>query len=230
MFPSFYCERILTVVDACQWDFFSLCGCPSDIVHVIFQMSRLAAEKTKSLGMRFVKFDDAAVAQLENALDSWNHPSSAECFTDEESMQLDRDRMHCSEAWRNGILLYAYRVFRWTAGEVPPMQITSRARDIVDHILACRDDAMISRQALLPLFFAACETRDHSIRRKVIELCSTWDTRTRYHMFQDTVPLLEEVWSEQERRGFENVWWGQIVDAKHRSNTTSPLQQRICFG
>ena len=34
-------------------------------------------------------------------------------------------------------------------------------------------------------------------------------------MFRSTIPLLEEVWAEQDMKGFENVWWGQIVDKQH---------------
>ena len=68
---------------------------------------------------------------------------------------------------------------------------------------------MVSRRALLPLFFAGCELRDQSLRSKIVEFCCIWDRRIRYHMFSNTIPLLEEVWVEQAVKGFENVWWGQ---------------------
>ena len=89
---------------------------------------------------------------------------------------------------------------------------------------------MISRQALLPLFFAGCELRDLSLRKKIVKFCSVWNERTRYHMFNSTIPLLEEVWAEQEAKGFENVWWGQVVDKQHMFESRYSLQRRICFG
>lgn len=194
------------------------------------RLARLSAEKRKSASMRHVMLNNSAVVKIEQALESWGHFSPAMAFRDEESMQQDQDSMHCSEAWRNGLLLYIYRVFWWQPGDNVPMRMLCRARVIVDHVFACRDESMVSRQALLPLFFAGCELRDRSSRRKIVEFCSVWDQRTRYHMFSSTVPLLEEVWAEQERLGFENVWWGQVVDQRHMSECHFPLQMRLCFG
>lgn len=194
------------------------------------QLARLSAEKRKSSSMQYVTFDNTAISEIEQSLESWYHVSPAAAFRDEESMQQDQDGMHCSEAWRNGLLLYIYRVFHWKPATKIPMRIFYRARIILDHVFACRDESMVSRQALLPLFFAGCELRDRSSRRKIVEFCSVWDERTRYHVFSSAVPLLEEVWVEQEIKGFENVWWGQVVDRQHVSDSCSPLQMRLCFG
>lgn len=194
------------------------------------QLARLSAEKRRSSSMRYVLFDTTVISEMEQSLESWRHISPATAFQNEECMQQDLDSMHCSEAWRNGLLLYIYRVFQWKPGDSIPMCIMRRARVIVDHVVACRDESMVSRQALLPLFFAGCELRDLSSRKQIIKLCSLWNERTRYHMFSSTIPLLEEVWAEQEIKGFENVWWGQIVNKQHESDRHSPLQMRLCFG
>jgi hypothetical protein len=180
--------------------------------------------------MLHVTFDTTVISVLEHSLESWCHLSPATVFESEESMQEDQDRMHCSEAWRNGLLLYIYRVFRWKPGDSVPMRILYLARVIVDHVFACRDESMVARQALLPLFFAGCELRDRSTRKKIINCCSIWNERTKYHMFLSAIPLLEEVWAEGEAKGFENVWWGQVVDKQHKSEVCSPLQMRLCFG
>lgn len=193
------------------------------------QLARLSAERRKSSSMQYVTFDTNIILELEQALEFWHHISPATAFHDEEGMQQDLDGMHCSEAWRNGLLLYIYRVFHWEPGSSIPMHILHRARAIVDHIVACRDESMVSRQALLPLFFARCELRDRSLRRKILNFCSVWNERTRYHMFSTTIPLLEEVWAEQETRCFENVWWGQVIDRQHMSESCYPLQRRITF-
>ncbi|KAF7592911.1 hypothetical protein BBP40_012231 [Aspergillus hancockii] len=142
--------------------------------------------------MRYVIFDTTVILELEQSLEFWQHRSPATALRDEKCMQQDQDSMHCSEAWRNGLLLYIYRVFQWEPGSSIPMRILRRARAIVDHVVACRDESMVSRQALLPLFFAGCELGDQSLRKKVINLCSVWNERTRYHMFSSTIPLLRE--------------------------------------
>ncbi|EZF33587.1 hypothetical protein H109_01392 [Trichophyton interdigitale MR816] len=229
VFPYAYPKAVLSKHDGQEWDYFGLCGCPPNLVHIVMQLARLCAEKRKSSSIQCATFD-TMLLEIEQSLESWDHISPATAIQDEESMQQDQDRMHCSEAWRNGLLLYTYRVFRWELGSSVPLPVLYRARAITDHVFACRDKSMVSRQALLPLFFAGCELRDQSLHRKIVEFCCIWDRRTRYHMFSNTIPLLEEVWAGQAAKGFENVWWGQIVDKQHSSQGDHPLQMRLCFG
>ncbi|OOF99639.1 hypothetical protein ASPCADRAFT_138322 [Aspergillus carbonarius ITEM 5010] len=230
VFPSAFFEAAVSNQNDREWDYFSLCGCPLSLVKIVMQLARLGAEKRKASLMQYVTFDTTVVSKLEQSLESWQYVLPDTAFQDEESLQQDLDSMHCSEAWRNGLLIYIYRVFQWDRGSSIPMRILCRARVIMDHVIACRDGNMVSRQALLPLFFAGCELRDLSSRRRILRLCSVWSERTRYHMFSTTIPLLKEVWAEQETKGFENVWWGQIVDRQHSSDGHSPLQMRLCFG
>lgn len=230
VFPYSYFEAVLSNHNDQEWGFFGLCGCPPSLVKIVMQLARLSAEKRKSSSMRYVTLDTTVISEIEQLLESWHHVSPVTAFQGEECMQQDQDSMHCSEAWRNGLLLYIYRVFQWEPRSSIPMRILYRARVIVDHVFACRDESMVARQALLPLFFAGCELRDRSSRKKIVELCSVWNERTRYHMFSSTIPLLEEVWAEQETKGFENVWWGQVVDKQHTSKSRYPLQMRLCFG
>jgi hypothetical protein len=220
-----YFETILQFQDEDKWDYFGLCGCPLPMVKIVMQLARLSAVKKKSLSMQYVTFDNGIVSDIEQSLESWQYGSPPEADEDEESMQQDRDRMHCSEAWRNGLILYIYRVFYWKPGEQTPMRFLSHARVITDHIFASRDDNMINRQALLPLFFAGCELKDQSTRRKITRYCTAWDDKTRYHMFYTTVPLLQQVWAEQEGRGFENTWWGQVVDKQHTNKVPTPVAE-----
>lgn len=193
------------------------------------QVARLSAERQKSPLTPEFAVEDTVISDIEQSLKSWRHIPAATVFRNEEYMHQDLDVMHCSEAWRNGLLLYIFRVFQWEAGSAVPTHITCRARVIVDHVLSCRDDNMMSRQALLPLFFAGCELRDRSMQTGIVKLCAMWDERTRYHMFRSTIPLLEEVWAAQKTKGFENVWWGQVVDKQHNSGA-HPLKVRLCFG
>ncbi|KAI1358112.1 fungal-specific transcription factor domain-containing protein [Xylaria arbuscula] len=197
---------------------------------MVMQLARLSAEKSKATSMRYVKFDDAVISEIEKALESWQHESPPTSLQDEASLHEDMDTMHCSEAWRNGLLLYLYRVFRWEPGEPVSIQATLRARILTDHIFACREDGLVTKQALLPLFFGGCELRDEPTRKKIVRYCAIWDDMTRYHMFNSTIPLLKEVWADQEQKGFDNVWWGQVVDRRHAAESRDALQMRICFG
>ena len=92
-------------------------------VQRVMQLARLASEKQKSFSMRYVAFDVTLVMEIEHALESWCHLSSPAMasslgldYNSEEYIQQDQDRMHCSEAWRLGLLLYIYRVFWWEPG------------------------------------------------------------------------------------------------------------------
>ncbi|KAI0968366.1 hypothetical protein F4678DRAFT_442851 [Xylaria arbuscula] len=230
VFPYSYFEAVVSNCSEKDWDYFRLCGCPLQLVEVVMRLVRLGAEKKKSLSMRYVKFDDTIISDLENLLESWQHVSPPTSFQDEDSMHQDLDTMHCSEAWRNGLLLYLYRVFQWEPGSQVAARAALRARITADHIFACREDNLVAKQALLPLFFAGCELKDESTRRKILRYCALWDDMTRYHMFDSTIPLLKAVWAEQDQRGFDHVWWGQVVDRVHAAESRDTLQMRLCFG
>jgi len=230
VFPYEYFESVLACCDDRFWTFFGLCGCPQSLVVPLVQLAHLAAEKQKSASMRWVVFDSSLISEIEQSLESWSHTSSAMAFDDEENMHQDMDCMHCSEAWRNGLLLYIYRVFWWKPGITVPMRVVHRARVILDHACACREDRSVAKQALLPLFWAGCELADPAARNKIRAFCSFWNERTRYHMFGDMIPLLEEVWTAQKTSGPEHVWWGQIVDKQCTIQSRHPLQMRFCFG
>ncbi|KAJ3567765.1 hypothetical protein NPX13_g6659 [Xylaria arbuscula] len=230
VFPHTYFEATISNDNWETWDYFRLCGCPLPLVRMVMQLARLSAEKSKATSMRYVKFDDAVISEIEKALETWQHVSPPNTLQDEATLHQDMDTMHCCEAWRNGLLLYLYRVFQWEPGEPVSIQATLRARILTDHIFACREDSLVAKQALLPLFFAGCELRDEPTRKKIVRYCAIWDDMTRYHMFNSTIPLLKEVWADQEQKGFDNVWWGQVVDRRHAAESRDALQMRICFG
>ncbi|OQU95643.1 Fungal specific transcription factor domain-containing protein [Cladophialophora immunda] len=230
IFPYEYFESVLACADDRFFTYFGLCGCPRSLVVPLVQLAHLAEEKQKSSSMRWVSFDDSLVLEIEQSLETWSHNPSDTAFDDEENVHKDMDQIHCSEAWRNGLLLYIYRVFRWKPGDRTPGRVIHRARTILDHACACRDDQFVARQALLPLFFAGCEMHDPDARNTIRELCSAWHDRTGYYMFGGMIPLLEEVWTAQATHGPEQVWWGQVVDEKSRKESQNSLQVRICFG
>ncbi|CAH0049930.1 unnamed protein product [Clonostachys solani] len=229
VFPYTYFEAVEANQPKREWDFFGLCGCPTSLAKIVMRVARLGAQMRNASPPPYSEHDEAAIADLEKSLQDWFHTPAVDGPWDEERVHRDLDAMHCSEAWRNGILLYIFRVFRWKPGDSVPLHVLYRARTVVDHVVSCRDGDMISRQALLPLFLAGCELQDGSTRKKIVALCNEWDGRTRYHMFRAAIPLLEEVWAAQSERGFDNVWWGEVVDRRHLSEDY-PIKMRLCFG
>ncbi|KAG0650638.1 hypothetical protein D0Z07_2512, partial [Hyphodiscus hymeniophilus] len=185
----------------------------------IFRSVRVSAKSSRAIdtaslsGSRKAEIVDDVFCCIQydtkGFLENWTHLSPQTALLDEESMQQDQDTMHCSEAWRNGLLLYIYRMFWWEPGSKAPVQVGYRARSVLDHVFACRDDMNVSKQALLPLFLAGCELTNPSLRAKIIQYCSSWSSKTGYDMFNSAIPFLEEVWADQEVAGFNNVWWGQ---------------------
>lgn len=69
------------------------------------------------------------------------------------------------------------------------MHILHRARAIVDHVVACRDEGMVSRQAAVAAILCGCELGDRSLSRNILHFCPVQNERTRYHMFTHYHPL-----------------------------------------
>lgn len=181
--------------------------------------------------MQFVTFDDSLVAEIQQSLEAWHHVSSADAWQDEESMQQDEDRMHCSEAWRHGLLLYIYRIFRWTPNEAVPLQVVRHARTVTDHVFSCRDAGYLAKQAALPLLWAGCELTDLGIRGKIADFCTFWSGKTRYRLLDHVMPLLNEVWLAHEIQGHDNVCWTSVIDRWHAlGQTNSSLPETFCLG
>ncbi|KAK8011490.1 hypothetical protein PG990_010455 [Apiospora arundinis] len=226
VFPHSYFEAVLANSNGQKgWDYFRLCGCPLPLVQAVMRLARLSAEKSKSSAMQYVKLDDAIISELEQSLEAWQHVPPSMADEDEGAMQEDMDSMHCSEAWRHGLLIYMYRVFRWEPGSRTPAREGGGGPRL--RVSGGRPGRQAGPAAAL---FAGCELRDESTRGKILEYCSLWNAMTRYHMFESAIPLLKEVWADQEQKGFENAWWGQVADRKHEAKPQHPLRMRLCFG
>ena len=232
VFPNEYFESALEWHDEREWTFLGLCGCPSDLAVSAIQLAHLAAEKAKTAGMRFVIFDDDVVRSIKTPLESWRHIMPPEAWIDTETMQHDVDKMHCSEAWRHGLLLYIFRVFHWNPGEHITVEAAYHARQILDHVFACRDEGYLAKQAVFPLFLAGCEVTNESDQKRIGSFCSHWSKKTRYFMIASVMPLLEEIWAAQDAQGATNVSWWTVIDQWHTENggACNGLPSTFCFG
>ena len=232
IFPYTYFESVLEHHHDQDWTFLGLCGCPNDLATAVIQLAHLAAEKVKAATMRFVIFDDGAFTEIQSMLRSWCYTADAEAWADEETMQHNVDKMHCSEAWRHGLLLYIFRVFQWNPGEEATVEVAYHARQVLDHVFACRDTGFLAKQTVFPLFLAGCEVKDTSARERIATFCAYWSQKTRFFMIDSVMPLLEEIWAAQEAKGTSAVSWWTVINRWHANDklASGDFCATFCFG
>ncbi|KAH8810619.1 fungal-specific transcription factor domain-containing protein [Xylogone sp. PMI_703] len=227
--PYYYFESLLALEDDHYWTFFDLVGCPRELIVPLMQLANLAAENEKASSM-CETIDLALVDEIQTSLINCKNPT-LEIHDDilEEHMQQNRDRWHCIEAWRYGLLVYITRVFRWDRKADPPSRLATYARLVLEHVQACRRTAMVQKQMLLPLFFAGCEIRDSFWRQSIREYCQYWGEICGYDLFRTASSLLEDVWVEQDAPCSNGTWWGSVIGRKQAYQTHIAAKQ-FCFG
>jgi Fungal specific transcription factor domain len=195
------------------------------------QLVNLAEENEKVLSMRWTKFDLTLVDEIQNSIINWKN-SNLDLDDDlpEEAIQQQRDRLHCTEAWRYGLLIYITRVFRWNRKTSVPKRLTTYARFVFEHVQCCRRTSIVQKQAFLPLFFAGCETKDLFSRQIIRDYCQYWDAASGYNLFSSAASLLEEMWMEQDGLHGEIVWWGSVIDKKQGKTLSEEVPMQFCFG
>jgi len=219
--PYSYFEIVLGRESSSNWTFFDLNGCPRELIVPMMQLANLAAENEPASAPRnmtaFALTD--LVDEIEASLNSWQYKPmlgvNDPAADDAEAMQTDRDRYHCCEAWRHGLLIYIQRVFRWRRGQKPPARLAYLARVTIDHVRSCRRTSTVQKQSLLPAFFAGAETTDTDSRQSIRDYCTWWYALYGYQMFETAQSLLEELWTQRDARwNDDTLWWGGIVDAR----------------
>lgn len=115
-------RSILDDTDSAGHEFFTLTGCPLDILRFMARLAVYAHEHRLASGMSCVRFDTAPVRRLQQRLGMWASPAFADPQMPDDLWTLpdtspdgameDRlDRYHCAESWRNALLLYMGRIF-----------------------------------------------------------------------------------------------------------------------
>ena len=231
LLPYSYFEALLALEDDRYWSFFDLVGCPRELVVPLIQLASLAEENEKVLSMRWTKFDLTLVDEIQASIINWKNPSlEIDYDISEEQMQQQRDRWNCTEAWRYGLLIYITRVFRWNRNTSPPSRLAIYARLILEHVNSCRHTAIVQKQALLPLFFAGCETKDQFSRQSIRDYCQYWSKVCGYNLFSSASSLLEDVWMEQDGSRSDEAWWGSVIDDKQQPYQSHVAPMQFCFG
>lgn len=230
--PYSYFESLLALENEQYWSFFDLVGCSRELIIHLMKLTSLAQENEQALSMRWTKFDLTPVNDIQASITNWSNSSilTIDNNLSEESMQQQRDRYHCTEAWRYGLLIYIARIFHWNRNSSPPKTLVIYARLIFEHVQSCRRTSIVAKQAFFPLFLAGCETKDLFLRQSIKEFCEYWDTASGYDLFRSALSLLEEIWKEQNGSFSGEVWWGSVIDKKQQINQLQGVQMQFCFG
>lgn len=194
------------------------------------KIARLAQQHETALNKENLHFDMSAVDEVEDALKHVPVPyPSLDEDSDEEALDVARDRYHCSEAWRNALLLYIERVFRWNRGGHVPVSVRYISRSIMEHARCIRKENTFQKQILLPIFLAGAEMKREEDKAFVREYCSWWTRMCGSKMFIDACSYCEEIWALSNTPEAQGVWWGVIVD-RHCSDSGLPMRPQVLLG
>lgn len=216
----------------------------------MFRLGKYAHEFELASRMTCVAFDMGPVLEVEKAIKEWRATEYADPDVDfsqlpatldlprdchaspVETAHYIQDLHYSAQSWRFALLVYIERVFKWRHSGVSTMRISLLARKALDNALSCRRSVMVQKQLLLPVFLAACETEDETLREAARDYCSWWSDKTRYDMFITTLGLLEEVWTSAEND--TGSWWGSLIDLKSGAGTATcsnhPSTRQYLFG
>ncbi|KAJ5391906.1 hypothetical protein N7509_007396 [Penicillium cosmopolitanum] len=172
------------------------------------KIASLAQQHKLALEKENLYFDINAVNEVERTLRGI--PSPYPTFStdfDEEALDLLRDRYHCTEAWRNALLIYIERVFRWTRA----------------------NQHLQTRNTLLAVSWSMPEIRREEDREFVRDYCSWWTSLCGSKMFIDASDFCEEIWERADKEGSQEIWWGGIIDMRC-SESKLPVRPQILLG
>jgi hypothetical protein len=228
--PLSYLECILCHGQSDGWSYLELTGCLEEFVVIMAKIASLAQQHKLALEKENLHFDISAVDEVKWTLCSITSPyPTFHADFDEEALDLLRDRYHCTEAWRNALLIYIERVFRWTRGEPAPPNAKYIARSIMEHARCIRRENNFQKQILLPLFLAGAEIRREEDRDFVRDYCLRWTKLCGSKMFIDASDFCEEIWERTDKEDSQGIWWGTVID-KRCSGSKLPIRPQILLG
>ncbi|KAK4893763.1 hypothetical protein LTR27_008011 [Elasticomyces elasticus] len=224
--PISYIEILRDYDGVDGWTFFALNGCPIELVFHMARLAKLASIYEQVINLEHTTFQNEAVASIVDTVRLWNNPEDPtleEIGANWSNVASRRHRFHCIEAWRNGILLYCYRVFNRPADAAHLRVITHLAHLVLDHIRCIPRTEIVQKQVLLPLFLAAAEAEHETTRDFARTYCAYWSKTARYHMFATVSMLLEQIWADWDASTRSEYWWGvKIQPARTSTGSLAP--------
>jgi hypothetical protein len=216
------------------WTFLDLGGCPGQFVFAMARLAKLASIYEKVTAVDSTTFNMLLVGTIVEEVKSWNNTEDI-CFQEIhelDDMSAKRDRFHCIEAWRHAIFLYTLRVFTKKQDQRGLQSISHLKRVILDHIRCIKQDMIIQKQILIPLFLAGAEIGDETDRAFVEQYCKHWSYTSRYSMFENAEILMKHVWADWCVSIRDVYWWGVKVSSENplKSRREDPMANRLLLG
>jgi hypothetical protein len=194
VFTREYAECVVSWKSESQWSLLGLNGFPDAAFLDMYDIAE-ASPKASSLS-------DGQVTSLEMKL--W--------LTQFETEQgaTDKEISALTECWRLGLLLYCTRVFH--QGEEMKQKARLLAEEIMWLVYEIPGHSHTQKQALLPLFLAACEMESFRFRRIAVDFLERWKKKSGIWLNQTALELLQTVWDAVDENPDEDIWWGNFVN------------------
>jgi hypothetical protein len=230
MLPITYLDGIISHGRSDGWDYVNLTGCREEFIIIMAKIIQLMVQHKMAQENQWLTFDMTPVDEVEDTLRDFPIvPPSYDTNLDEEALDMAVDRYHCDQTWRNGLLLYIARVFRWPRNGPVPGNVRFLARRIIDHTRCMRGEVTYQKQTLLPMFLAGAESRREDDRDFIREYCARWTRSCGFKMFDDVRSYLEEIWREQELPGMQDIWWATVIE-KQMAQAQLPTRPQVLLG
>ena len=194
VFPRQYIEYVVSWKSESQWSILALNGFPDSAFLDMYDIAEAAAHAGS--------LSDGYATGLEMKL--W-----LACFETEQGA-TDKEFSALTDCWRLGLLLYCTRVF--SHGEAVKRKARILAEEIMWLVHELPPHSNKQKQAVLPLFLAACEMDSFRFRRIAIDFCERWKKMSGLWLNQTMIELIQTVWAAIDQSPDEDVWWGDCVD------------------
>ncbi|KAL9074150.1 MAG: hypothetical protein Q9157_004498 [Trypethelium eluteriae] len=127
----------------------------------------------------------------------------------------DKEISALTDCWRLGLLLYCTRVFH--QGDVVKRKAYLLAEEIMWLVHELPPYSHKQKQAVLPLFLAACEMESFRFRRIAMDFCERWKKISGIWLNQTMIELLQTVWTAVDENPDKDIWWGDIITPSSES-------------
>ncbi|KAI9666425.1 MAG: hypothetical protein M1821_004361 [Bathelium mastoideum] len=182
-----------------QWSLLALNGFPDAAFLDMYDIAEAAAHASS--------LSDGHVTCLEMKL--W--------ITEFETEQgaTDVEISALTECWRLGLLLYCTRVFH--RGEGVKRRALLLAEEIMWLVHELPPYSNKQKQAVMPLFLAACEMESFRFRRIATDFCERWKKASGIWLNQTMIDLMQTVWTAVDADPKKDIWWGDIINPSSHS-------------
>jgi hypothetical protein len=193
-FPRQYAECVLSWKSESQWSMLALNGFPDAAFLDMYDIAETAS--------RASSLSDGEATSLEMRL--WLTEF------DTEQGSTDKEISALTDCWRLALLLYCTRVFH--RSEKVKRKAYLLAEEIMWLVHELPANSHTQKQALLPLFLAACEMESFRFRQIAVDFLQRWKQKSGIWLNQTALELLHTIWAAVDEDPDASVWWGDFIN------------------